>query len=80
MPTSRSPVSGPIRCPKKPLRLLWLRIGRDDFLLKENRAFDALLIAKNVRHDYTETDGGHIRPVWRSYLTDLAPLLFAPAK
>ncbi|MBC8008686.1 MAG: esterase, partial [Burkholderiales bacterium] len=61
---------------KTPLRLLWLRIGRDDYLLKENRAFDALLTAKNIPHDYAESAGGHIWPVWRSYLADLAPLLF----
>ena len=65
---------------KFPLRLLWLRIGRDDFLIKENRAFATLLTAKNVPHDYAETGGGHIWPVWRSYVTELAPLLFAPAK
>lgn len=65
---------------KAPLRLLWLRIGRDDFLLKENRAFIALLTAQNVPHDYVENAGGHIWPVWRRYLTGLAPLLFAPAK
>jgi enterochelin esterase family protein len=61
---------------KTPLRLLWLRIGRDDFLIKENRAFDALLTERHVPHDYAESAGGHIWPNWRSYLTELAPLLF----
>ena len=65
---------------RTPLRLLWLRIGRDDFLLKENRAFDALLTARHVPHDYAESAGGHIWPNWRSYLTALVPLLFTEKK
>ncbi len=61
---------------KTPLRLLWLGIGKDDFLLKENRAFDALLSAKQVPHEYQETIGNHSWPIWRRYLADVAPRLF----
>ena len=67
--------------PKKyPLRLLWIAIGKDDFLLPQNRAFDALLTQKNIAHEYTETEGRHYWPVWRQYLTTLAPRLFADQK
>ncbi len=62
---------------KTPLRLLWLGIGKDDFLLKENRAFDALLTAKQVPHEYHETSGNHSWPIWRRYLAEVAPRLFA---
>lgn len=61
---------------KMPLRLLWLAIGTDDFLLKENRAFDALLTDAAVPHEYHETAGGHRWTVWRRYLADFAPRLF----
>lgn len=62
--------------PKTPLRLLWMAIGKDDFLLKENRAFDAMLTQSKVPHEYTETEGAHRWTVWRQYLTVLAPRLF----
>lgn len=62
--------------PKTPLRLLWIAIGKDDFLLKENQHFTALLTGKKVRHEYYETQGNHSWPVWRRYLTALAPRLF----
>jgi enterochelin esterase family protein len=61
---------------KTPLRLLWMAIGRDDYLLKENRAFAALLTAQKVPHQYLETDGAHRWTVWRRYLADFAPRLF----
>jgi enterochelin esterase family protein len=61
---------------KTPLRLLWLGIGKDDFLLPENRAFHAMLSDKKVPHEYLETAGNHSWPVWRRYLADLAPRLF----
>lgn len=61
---------------KTPLRLLWLAIGREDFLLEENRAFHAMLTAEKVPHEYQETDGSHQWRVWRRYLAELAPRLF----
>ena len=61
---------------KTPLRLLWLSIGKDDFLLKDNQAFDALLTERRVPHEYAETAGNHRWMVWRRNLTDLAPRLF----
>lgn len=64
--------------PQNSLRLLWIAIGKDDFLLKENQHFDTLLKEKRVPHEYIETEGNHSWPVWRRYLAVFAPRLFAP--
>jgi enterochelin esterase family protein len=58
------------------LKLLWIGCGRDDFLLKRNEEFIALLDEKELRHEWHLTDGGHSWPVWRIYLAELAPRLF----
>jgi len=61
---------------KYPLRLLWMKIGRDDFLLLENRRFTAMLDEKKVPHEYSESEGGHTWHIWRAYFAELAPKLF----
>jgi enterochelin esterase-like enzyme len=61
------------------LKLLWIRVGEQDHLLKTTRAFIAMLKEKGVNHDYVETAGGHAWSVWRLYLADLLPLLFKEA-
>ncbi len=58
------------------LALLWIAIGRDDFLLGRNTSFKERLDAAGVKHTYLLTDGGHSWPVWRDYLARMAPLLF----
>jgi enterochelin esterase family protein len=58
------------------LKLLWIGCGKDDFLLKRNEEFVALLKEKNLRHEWHLSDGGHSWPVWRIYLAELAPKLF----
>jgi len=58
------------------LRLLWIGVGREDFLHAENVRFRDWLRAKNVRFDWVETSGGHTWMVWRRYLTDFLPRLF----
>lgn len=60
----------------KRLKLLWIGIGKDDFLLQMNTAFEAALTEKGVRHEYHLTEGNHSWPVWRGYLADFAPRLF----
>ena len=60
----------------KRLKLLWIAIGKDDFLLQMNTAFDAALKDKGLRYEYHLTDGDHSWPVWRRYLADFAPRLF----
>ncbi|MDE0107638.1 MAG: alpha/beta hydrolase-fold protein [Bryobacterales bacterium] len=61
------------------LDLLWIAIGRDDFLLDRNQAFQAALVKAGVDHIYRVTAGGHSWPVWRGYLAEFAPLLFRAA-
>lgn len=58
------------------LKLLWIAIGTDDFLLERNREFIAGLKKRNIDHEYHETDGAHMWSVWRRYLADFAPRLF----
>jgi len=57
-------------------KLLWIAIGKDDFLLKANQSFDELLTAKGIKHTFKLTEGNHSWPVWRRYLVDFAPLIF----
>jgi enterochelin esterase-like enzyme len=58
------------------LKLLWVGIGADDFLLARNRDFVRALDELNVRHTYRETEGRHAWGVWRGYLAEFLPLLF----
>jgi enterochelin esterase family protein len=62
------------------LRLLWIAVGKDDFLRKRNEEFIATLTEKSIHHEWQLSDGGHAWPVWRGYLTEFAPLLFQDAK
>ena len=57
-------------------RLLWIRIGRDDFLLEQNRTLIGALKTAGLRHEYLETDGAHMWGVWRLYLAEFLPRLF----
>jgi len=61
---------------KAPAKLFWIGIGKDDFLLERNQAFEKTLNDQNVRHTYKITDGSHNWRVWRRYLTEVAPMLF----
>jgi enterochelin esterase family protein len=60
------------------LKLLWISIGKEDFLLAKNQVFEASLTEHGIRHEWQITDGGHAWPVWRRYLTAFVPLLFQP--
>jgi len=62
------------------LRLLWIAVGKDDFLRKRNEDFIAALKEKGITHTWELTEGAHSWPVWRGYLAEFAPLLFAEAK
>jgi len=61
------------------LRLLWIAVGKDDFLRQRNEEFVAALKDKSIRHTWQLTEGAHAWPVWRGYLAEFAPLLFAEA-
>ena len=58
------------------IKLLWIGCGKDDFLLRRNEEFIALLKDKSIRHEWHLTDGAHSWPVWRIYLAEFAPKLF----
>jgi len=58
------------------LSLLWISIGKSDFLLEENNEFVALLKKKKIEHEFHLTEGGHSWPIWRAYLAEFAPRLF----
>ena len=60
---------------KKPA-LLWIGIGKTDFLIQANNEFRSKLDAAGYPYKYMETDGGHIWRNWRIYLTEFVPLLF----
>jgi len=62
------------------LRLLWIGVGKDDFLRQRNEDFVAALKEKGIHHEWVLSEGGHSWPVWRQYLSDFAPLLFTDAK
>ncbi len=65
---------------RSPLKLFWVGCGKRDFLLDENEALHAFLTAKGIPHTYHLTDGGHSWRLWRRYLAELLPLLFADGK
>jgi enterochelin esterase-like enzyme len=60
----------------KELKLIWISIGKDDFLIESNRKYKAWLESKNVKFFYQETEGVHSYNVWRRYLTDFSQLIF----
>ncbi|HEY6226171.1 MAG TPA: alpha/beta hydrolase-fold protein [Verrucomicrobiae bacterium] len=60
----------------KKLKLLWIGVGKDDFLLKRNEEFVAMLKENNIKHEWDVTEGNHSWPVWRNYLAVFVPKLF----
>ncbi len=62
------------------LRLLWIAVGKDDFLHQRNEEFVAALGEKGIRHEWQLTEGDHSWPVWRRYLAEFAPRLFVEMK
>jgi enterochelin esterase family protein len=63
----------------KDSRLFWIRIGKDDFLLQQNRTLVESLKKAGLEHVYEETDGAHVWGFWRQALADFLPKLFKPA-
>ncbi len=62
------------------LRLLWIGVGKDDFLRQRNEGFVAKLNESGIHHEWHLTEGAHSWPVWRQYLADFLPLLFQAEK
>jgi enterochelin esterase family protein len=63
-------------CINKKLKLVWIAIGKDDYLAESVRKYIDWLHTKNIKFSYKETEGVHSYQVWRRYLTEFAPLLF----
>src|SRR5215510_5537749 len=61
---------------KKGLRLLWVGVGKDDFLLNSSRSTVDLLKKHGFAPISRETEGGHTWINWRNYLNEFAPQLF----
>jgi enterochelin esterase family protein len=61
------------------IRMLWIVCGTADGLIGVNRQFKDWLRSKNVQFTEQEVpDVGHVWPLWRQNLTDMAPRLFQP--
>ena len=58
------------------IKLLWISIGKDDFLLQRNEDLISKFKEKHLRHEFRLTPGDHSWPVWRGYLAEFLPLLF----
>lgn len=60
----------------KQLKLLWVSVGRDDFLYSGTVEFMDFLKARNVHFKSLITDGGHTWMNTKVYLAETAQLLF----
>jgi len=60
----------------KNLKLLWVSVGRDDFLFKQTEEFMAYLKTKNVNYKSLITPGGHTWMNVRNYVAETVQLLF----
>lgn len=58
------------------LKLLWIAVGKDDFLRQRNEQFIARLKDAGIHYEWELTEGAHAWPVWRGYLAEFAPKLF----
>jgi len=57
-------------------RLLWISVGRQDFLFRPDQQLAKVLTDGGVKNTYRETEGAHVWSVWRNNLNEAAPLLF----
>ena len=60
------------------ISLLWLGVGKQDFLYERAIQFDDFLTSTKVTHESLITEGGHTWMNARHYLTEFAPKLFHP--
>jgi enterochelin esterase-like enzyme len=56
--------------------LLWISVGRQDFLFGSDKQLAKVLTDGGVKNTYRETEGAHVWSVWRNNLNEAAPLLF----
>src|SRR5690606_39944384 len=57
-------------------RLVYLKVGVDDFLLDNSRELLRRMQAAGLEPVYEETPGAHTWAVWRRYLSEFVPMLF----
>lgn len=62
-----SPATFVHRMPSEPA-MLWIGIGRDDFLYESLQAYRGWLDANHREYTYYESTGGHTWPNWQDYL------------
>lgn len=58
------------------VKLLWISVGRQDFLYQANKRFSDELTAAGVNVTYRETEGAHVWSIWRKNLNETLPMLF----
>jgi enterochelin esterase-like enzyme len=58
------------------ITVFWIGCGTEDPLDAGAKTLDAELTKLQITHTYADRAGGHVWPVWRWALTELAPLLF----
>ena len=61
------------------LKLLWIGCGTADGAFAASKSFSEFLTAHQITHTFRATEGAHTWMVWRRYLHEIAPLLFATA-
>jgi len=61
-------------------RLVWISVGRQDFLFAADRQLATTLTEKGIKNTYRETEGAHVWSVWRNNLNETAPMLFNTTK
>jgi enterochelin esterase-like enzyme len=64
----------------KELKLLWVSVGKDDFLYNQTIEFINFLKSKNINHKTLITPGGHTWMNVKNYVAQTAQLLFQPNK
>ena len=62
----------------KELKLLWVSVGKDDFLYKQTQEFIDFLKSKNINNKTLITPGGHTWMNVKHYVAQTAQLLFQP--
>ena len=58
------------------LPALRLDCGTDDFLIEDNRAFDAFLTEQSIPHEYAEFPGAHNWEYWDTHIQDALKFFF----
>jgi enterochelin esterase-like enzyme len=58
------------------LHLLWVGCGKEDGLFPTSKSFSDFLTEHKIKHTFHESHGAHTWMVWRTYLHEVAPLLF----